>query len=75
VNPTKQLLCRYSFAKKLQSQTVTREQLCKALSNQKGSCKTLKKLTSEFPPLSAGVAFLIKLDPPILNPSSGPALA
>jgi len=40
-----QLLCRYSFAKKLQSQTTIREKLHKTLSNTTGARKMLVKLT------------------------------
>jgi len=36
-----QLLRKYSFAKKLKSQTVFRKKLSKALSNEKGACKML----------------------------------
>jgi len=43
-----QLLRRYSFAKKLQSQTVIREKPCKALLYNKGSSKMLRKLTPEW---------------------------
>jgi len=38
-----QLLRQYSFDKKLESQTVIREKLCKALSYEKGSSKVLMK--------------------------------
>jgi len=41
-----QLLCRYSFNKKLQSQTVIREKLRKAPSYKKGMCKMIVKLTT-----------------------------
>jgi len=44
INIYEQLLCRYCFAKKLQSQTVIREKLCKTLSYKK-TCKMLMKLT------------------------------
>jgi hypothetical protein len=40
------LFCQYFFAKKLQSQNVTREKQCKALLYQKCSRKMLVKLTS-----------------------------
>jgi len=40
-----QFLCRYSFAKKLQSQTVYRENLHKAFLYEKGAHKMLMKLT------------------------------
>ncbi len=40
-----QLLCQYSCAKKVQSQTVIREKVLKALSNEKGLHKMLMKLT------------------------------
>jgi len=39
-------LSQYSFAKKLQSQTVIREKLCKALLYKKGARKRLVKLRS-----------------------------
>jgi len=42
-----QLLRRYSFAKKLQSQTVTREKLCESLSYEKVLRKMLVNLTPE----------------------------
>jgi hypothetical protein len=40
-----QILSRYSFAKKLQSQNVSREKLRKTLSKEKGASKLLMKLT------------------------------
>jgi len=40
-------LRQYSFAKKLQSQTVIKEKLCKTLSYKKGTHKMLMKLTPE----------------------------
>jgi len=42
----KQLLRQYSFAKKLQNQTVIREKLLKALLREKGAHKMLMKLTT-----------------------------
>jgi len=42
-----QLLRQSSYAKKLQSQTVIREKLCKSLSYKKGARKMLMKLTPE----------------------------
>jgi hypothetical protein len=42
-----QLLRGYSFAKKLQSQTVTREKLCESLSYEKVLSKMLVNLTPE----------------------------
>jgi len=49
----KQLLHRYSFAKKLQSQIVTREKLQKTLLYKKGVHKMLMKLT----PGAGAIAF------------------
>jgi len=40
-----QLFCQYSCAKKLQNQTVTRENLLETISYKKGSHKMLTKLT------------------------------
>jgi hypothetical protein len=40
-----QLLCQYSCNKKLQSQNIPREKLCKRLSYKKGASKMLMKLT------------------------------
>jgi hypothetical protein len=47
VSPTfyEQFLCRYYFAKKLQSKTVTREKLCKNHFVQKAARKMLVKST------------------------------
>jgi len=45
INIYKQLLHQYSFAKKIQSKNVIREELCKILSYVKVSSKTLVKLT------------------------------
>jgi hypothetical protein len=47
ISPTlnKQLLRKYSFVKKLQSQTVIREKLHKALSYKKAAREMLVKLT------------------------------
>ncbi len=46
ISPTfyRQLLCRYSFPKKLQSQTISRKNLHKTLSYQKATSKMLVKL-------------------------------
>jgi len=44
INILHQLLCQYYFAKKLQSQTVIRENLLIALLYKKGKCKMLMKL-------------------------------
>jgi len=41
-----QLLRRYSFAKKLQNQTVIREKLLEGLSHKKIVCKMLLKMTT-----------------------------
>jgi len=49
----KQLLRQYSFAKKLQSQNVSREKLRKALLYKKGARKMLMKLTPECKNLSS----------------------
>jgi len=43
----KQLLHQYSLEKKLQSQTIIIEKLCKALLYEKGKCKMLMKWTPE----------------------------
>jgi len=47
ISPTfyEQLFHQYSFAKKLQSQTVSREKPRKTNSNKKAACKMLMKLT------------------------------
>ncbi len=50
-----QLLCQYSCAKKLQSQTVTRENLCKTLLSKKDLSKMLMKLTPGDEDSSDGV--------------------
>jgi len=46
----KQLLRRYSFAKKLQRQTIIVEKLHKALLYEKDMCKMLMKLIGSFSP-------------------------
>jgi len=50
ISPTfyEQLLHQYSFAKKLQSQTVNREKLCTTLSYEKAARKMLVKVTPGF---------------------------
>jgi len=53
INILEQLLCKYSFTKKLQSQIVTREKLCKTLLYEKVMRKMLMKL---IPVLSNTVA-------------------
>jgi hypothetical protein len=43
-----QLLRQYYFAKKLQSQTVIREKLCKALLYEKGLCKNINQIVTKW---------------------------